>query len=166
MAFISKCRGGRRFVGSLLSEGRLKFSAFVSHLSVANHIILVEESNVEVAPSDGLVSCFAVGLSGSQARTFHEVQVNRVGMDPASCDRYISMALSYLFRKASGEVREFNSASAVKKHMVEIDGILVSKNRIVEGLEYLYSGELDVNLGSLGIKLHAPVVDRFSPLAY
>ena len=47
-----------------------------------------------------------------------------------------------------------------------MDGILVSKNRMVDGLDYLYSGELNIDLGSLGIKLHAPMLDRFSPLSY
>ena len=50
--------------------------------------------------------------------------------------------------------------------MLEMDDMLVSKNRMVDGLDYLYTGELKTDLGSLGIKLHAPVLDRFSPLAY
>ena len=75
-------------------------------------------------------------MSESQAKTFNEVQVDRVGMDTSSCDRYVSMALSHLFRKVTGEDQEFNSASTAKKHMVEIDGILVNKNRIVECLDY------------------------------
>ena len=165
MAFIMKCRRGRKFVGPLLSEGNLRFSSFVSQTSSIDHVVLVEHKSSEVPPS-GLVSCFSAGLESSQARIFSGTQVERVGLDPAGCDRFISLALLYLFRKASQEVKEFNSVSLVKKRMIEIDGVLVSKNRMVDGLEYLYSGELNIDLGSLGIKLHAPVLDRFSPLAY
>ena len=38
-------------------------------------------------------------------------------------DRYINMALLYLFRKGTEEVKEFNSAAIVRKHMFEMDGL-------------------------------------------
>jgi len=37
---------------------------------------------------------------------------------------------------------------------------------MVAGLDFMHTGEIDVNLGSLGIKVNAPVIDRYSPLAY
>ena len=71
-----------------------------------------------------------------------------------STDEYISMALKYLFRKGTAEVKEFN------------DGILYSKNRAVAELDCIHTSELNINLGSLGIKFHAPYLDRYSPLSY
>ena len=48
-----------------------------------------------------------------------------------SNDEYVSMAMKYLFRKGTAEVKEFNSAEVIKKHIIEKDGILLSKNRMV-----------------------------------
>ena len=50
--------------------------------------------------------------------------------------------------------------------MIEQEDILLSRNRMTTGLDYVHTGELNINLGSLGIKVQAPVIDRFSPLAY
>ena len=127
---------------------------------------MLMEKGPDIVSSDVLVSCLASNLSLPEAKVFQETQVDRHVAEPSSCDRYIGLALLYLFRKATLEVKEFNSVSFIKKHTIEMDGILVSKNRMVEGLDYLYSGELNIDLGSLGIKLHAPVLDRFSPLSY
>ena len=33
-------------------------------------------------------------------------------------------------------------------------------------MDYVYSGELNVDIGTLGIKVNTPVLDRYSPLAY
>ena len=41
------------------------------------------------------------------------------GLEPEETGRYVSMSMLYLFRKASLEIREFNSATVVKKHMIE-----------------------------------------------
>ena len=45
-------------------------------------------------------------------------------------------------------MKEFNSAEVIKKHMIEKDGILLSKKRMVAELDY------------------APCLDRCSPLSY
>ena len=50
--------------------------------------------------------------------------------------------------------------------MIEKDGILWSKNRMVAELDCTHTSELDINLGYLGIKFHAPCLDRYSPLSY
>ena len=50
--------------------------------------------------------------------------------------------------------------------MIESDGILLSKSRMVAGLDFVYTGELEIDLGSLGINVHAPDLDRCSPLAF
>ena len=77
------------------------------------------------------------------------------------------MALLYLFRKASLEVKAFNSSSIVKKIAYEKDGILLSKGRLLDGLNFVETGELgNLNIGSLGVEVDTPVLDRFSPLSY
>ena len=81
-------------------------------------------------------------------------------MEPVSTDEYVNMALKYLFRKGTAEVKEFNLAEVIKKHMIEKDGILLSKNRMVAELDYTQTSELSINLGRLGIKFHAPCLDR------
>ena len=52
-------------------------------------------------------------------------------MEPESTDKYVNMALKYLFRKGTTEVKEFNSAEVIKKYIIEKDGKLLSKNRMV-----------------------------------
>ena len=47
------------------------------------------------------------------------------------------------------------------------DGILFSKGRIMDGMNFVQTGGLEISdLGNLGIKAHISVVDRQSPLAY
>ena len=82
-------------------------------------------------------------------------------------DEYVHQALVYLYRKATQEVIKFNSASKVDKLAVLKNGILFSKGRIMEGMNFVQTGGLDIqDLGLLGIKAHIPVIDRYSPLAY
>ena len=77
------------------------------------------------------------------------------------------MALRYYFRLASKEVTHFNSKIVVEKRTVLQDGILLSKGRILQGMNFLENADLDtLNLGDLGVKTKIPVIDRFSPLAY
>ena len=78
------------------------------------------------------MSKFSANLTAAEA--YQETQVHRNDANPAMSDRYINMALLYLFRKGTEEVKEFNSAAVVRKHMVEMDGLLVSKNRLVDRL--------------------------------
>ena len=89
----------------------------------------------------------------------------QVSSDLISSDTYTSLALYYLFSKASAEVKEFNSKSFVEKHTIEKGGILLSRSRMADGLDFLNTGELNVDLGSLGLKVNVPVIDRHSPLA-
>ena len=55
----------------------------------------------------------------------------------------------------------------MEKIAIMKEGILFSKSRIIDGVNYAETGGLEVNdLNYLGIKAHTPVIDRFSPLAY
>ena len=82
-------------------------------------------------------------------------------------DKYIHSALHYLYSKATQEVLHFNPPAKVDKIAVMKDGILFSKGRIIEGMNFAETGGIEVcDLGQLGIKAHIPVVDRYSPMAY
>ena len=76
------------------------------------------------------------------------------------------MALTYLFWKETDKLKEFTPNQFIKKHMVEKDGILLCKNRMLERVDFIYTGELSVDLRSLGIKTNKQVLDRYSPLVY
>ena len=65
------------------------------------------------------------------------------------------------------EVINFNNKVTVEKQAVMKDGVLLSKGRLIDGMNFQETAELDtLNLGSIGVKTLTPVIDRFSPLAY
>ena len=171
MSFVSKTRKNRRMVGALLREGNLTFSVFCTQVGdvtgrAAELRLVDKQANQDLH----LVTYFNSRIPHSDnsleyKELFNQFHVERE-FEPLVTDKYVNMSMLYLFRKATLEVRQFNSTNMVKKHMVEQDGILLSKNRMVAGLDYIHTGELNINLGSLGIKVHAPVLDRYSPLAY
>ena len=49
---------------------------------------------------------------------------------------------------------------------VEIEGVLLSKGRLLQGMEFLETAVVDVDLGAMGIRTSLPVLDRHSPLSY
>ena len=74
-------------------------------------------------------------------------------------DGCLNLALLYLFRKGSGEVKQFVSKKFFSKIAHEVDGILLSRSRLVDGMNFLETGELgNFNLGSLGVKVDIPVL--------
>ena len=73
----------------------------------------------------------------------------------------------YYFRVASQEVIEFNSKQVVERRTEMKNGVLLSKGRIVYGINFIETADLDtLNLDNLCIKTKIPFIDRFSPLAY
>ena len=77
------------------------------------------------------------------------------------------MALTYLYQKASKEVKHFNSSSILKKYTIEKNNVLLSKGRLIDGMNFIETGGLDFgDLGELGINVQVPVLDRHSPLSY
>ena len=43
---------------------------------------------------------------------------------------------------------------------------MLSKGRIMQGMEFLETAKVDVDLGAMGIRTSLPVLDRQSPLSY
>ena len=57
-------------------------------------------------------------------------------------DKYINMVLLYLFRKARVELKAFHNAATLAKIDLEVDGVIISKGRILEGMEFLETASL------------------------
>ena len=43
---------------------------------------------------------------------------------------------------------------------------MLSKGRIMQGMEFLETAKVDVDLGAMGIRTSLPVMDRHRPLSY
>ena len=165
LAFISKCR--KKVISSVQlssSSDQLKFSVF-------------QVGDIGGAPVQDTGDCYA-----DQEYLFHHFRDKTCKTDqyfaltqtdqsmhgmPQITDKFLHQALVYLYRKAAQEVIHFNTKSKVEKVAVLKDGILFSKGRIIDGMNFVQTGGLELSgLGELGIKAHIPVVDRHSPLAY
>ena len=51
------------------------------------------------------------------------------------------MALTYLFRKATREVKHFNKEKVIEKIALEQDEILFSKTRLLDSMNFAEMGE-------------------------
>ena len=86
---------------------------------------------------------------------------------PVPTDKCINMTLTYLFRKATGEVKNFNKKAKIEKISQECDGILFSSDRYLNGMRFVEIGNFQPgDLQALGVKSKVPVLDRYSPLSY
>ena len=48
----------------------------------------------------------------------------------------------------------------------KVDGVILSKGWIMQGMEFMETAEVDVDLGSMGIRACLPVLGRHSSLSY
>ena len=179
IAFVTKCRirADRRqgvyrgWSGKLLVEAKLWFSAFPTtcmeddnrkhQVGIWVHLDRVQ-TDEEIC---SLVQSFAEEEyeEDHQYYNVHEVDI----IDPHPTDRYINAALLYYFRVASQEVLKFGSKKMVEKSTELKDGVLLSKGRIIDGMNFIETGEMDtLNLDDMCVKTRIPVIDRWSPLAY
>ena len=143
MAFIHKTRKGKKFEGPLLKKTSLSFSSFICK----NSDVRKDSINLQI-----FESC--------QHKSFNTATF-------ILNEHHINAALVYIFRKASCEVQHFYSKKAVEKVAVNHDGILLSKGRLLEGINFTDTGELgNYSLESLGVKVKLPVLARYSPLSY
>ena len=160
--FIRNVSKGRKMQGSLLAETRLWFSAFPCQVgSVDMNILQINSESLPVNSSYGLsvVNHFALKKL---------VPSSNVSIAPCILSEdCLHLALLYLFRKGTLEVKHFVSKQTLSKVTHEVDGILLSKGRLLEGMNFVETGELEhLNIGSLGVKVNIPVLERFSPLSY
>ena len=156
-------RKGRIVPEEPMFEGAIKFSIFTSTcendqaLSQPQQMPVVYLYFAEFAAAQSPPGYFALTQCG----------VNATAAVPEVTDKFINMALTYLYRKASGEVTKFNNQKTVQKIAVEQEQILFSKNRILDTMSFAEMGDLGLSdLPVMGIRSHVPVIDRHSPLAY
>ena len=159
MSFIGRCRKSKPILEE--SESRLKFSMFHSLVPSAT-----VDSNLARDPSK-LVSHF-LGEDAQIGEVFAATQLECSGPGVIKfTDAYIRQALHYLYVKAAKEVQHFYPKQRIEKIALMKDGILVSRGRILEGMNFVQTGGLELrDLQQLSIHSHIPVIDRYSPLAY
>jgi hypothetical protein len=78
-------------------------------------------------------------------------------------DRYINQSLLYLYRKGT---QEFNKPKQIKKMGYVVEGVLLYNDRLTQGMDFVQTAELNLNLGAMGIQTSLPILDRYSPLSY
>ena len=71
----------------------------------------------------------------------------------------------YFLKRASNETKNFCPRSVLKRHAIEKDGILVSRNRWRETCTIKDTLEIDVEIPNFGIRSNAPYIDRNCPVA-
>ena len=179
IAFVTRCRDKadkrrgvyRGWSGKLLMEATLWFSAFPTtcvdddtrkhEVGIWVHLERVQ-TDVEMC---SLVQSFAEKDYEGDDKYYSVHETNII--DPYPTDRYINAALLYYFRKATMEVLEFCNKKVLERKADFKDGILLSKGRIVDGMNFVETGDMDtVNLGDMCVKTRIPLIERFSPLAY
>ena len=141
--------------GDLLKESSIRFTAFQ-----------VKENSEEHQPFAAF--CVFEISNGQSVKLEQEQYLTSLFQNDLQQDEfYLNLALTYYFRQATKEFLHFNGSKQVERKGVIKDGILLSKGRILDGMNFLESADLDtLDLGSFGIKTMIPVIDRFSPLAY
>ena len=180
LAFIDKCRikvnrnrnKNIQWSGDLLAKAEIQFRCFPTSalkLNPGNYqmgVTVLCDSPGSI--SSNLYCAFSKDISGGSNEIFTEVHsFLEVSSSYIPSDKYLNMALLYYYRKASSEVIQFNSKQVVDKRTVLRDGVLLSKGRLLDSMNFLETADLDtLNLGNIGVKTMIPVVDRYSPLAY
>ena len=159
--FVSKCR--RKIMGKkgeTAKQEQIKFSLF--HIQGKLESCQGEENDQAV-----FLNYFRDKTSNTDEK-FAMIQVEYPEVNIVQpTDKFIHQALLYLYTKATQEVLHFNPKAKVDKIAVMKDGILVSRGRIIDGMNFVETGDLEIpDLMRLGIKAHVPVIDRHSPLAY
>lgn len=162
LTFAGKARKGRKMLGHLLRESRMWFSVFPSNMtSPESNLVKVVEGSTSMPGQTQVLQHFSLRklvLAGSQDQNRQEYILS---------NHCLHQALLYLFRKGALEVKKFVSKKVVSKIAQEVDGILISKGRMLDGMNFVNTGELgEFNIETLGVKIKIPVLERFSPLSY
>ena len=93
--------------------------------------------------------------------------LTQVSTEVGYSDGHVQLALQYYFKLATMEVKKFNSKQMLDKIAVEEDGLLLSRSRIHDVLNFVETGDLEIkDLGPLNIRAKVPLADKYSPLSY
>ena len=137
--FLVKCRRGKPFNGHKLSSPVKKIPA-----------ILAADQRFNLSPP-----------VKQKAQDMLDADMMK---EEEKCTK---LTITYLYRTATEEVKEFVKAETLKKMSIESDGILYSKNRLLESMEFkVVSGMEMVDLDPLCVNARTPIIDRYSPIAY
>ena len=181
IGFVSKTRRARRLVGKLLTEGKLTFSVFQTLIQdldmnkddTPGMLVgaVVTEDVAGRVTEDSLVTYFGDKLDSEQREVFYQTQTIRQPSDHTAaeilCDKFVNQALLYLYRKNTMEIKKFCKNSTIEKLSVEVDGVLLSAGRFLDEMNFRETGELPfLDLGSLGVRVNLPLLERYSPLSY
>ena len=179
IAFVTKCRTradrrqgvNRGWSGKLLLEAELWFSAFPTTCmddDKRKHQVGIWVHLDRVQTDEEICSLVQSFAEEEYEEDHHYYSVHEVDtIDSHPTDRYINAALLYYFRIASQEVLKFGNKKMVEKSTELKDGVLLSKGRIVDGMNFIETGEMDtLNLDDMCVKTRIPVIERWSPLAY
>ena len=166
-------KAGKTFRGHLLSPSSIKL-----YVTVAD-VDQVQSSNerfsefdyksmvvfASVQPSSGSVEALSALACQLVGDNFLLTQLKQ--SNPGYTEVYIQLALQYYFRLATLEVKQFNSKPMIDKIAVEVDGLLLSRYRINDVLNFIETGDLEIkDLGPMNLRAKVPIADRFSPLSY
>ena len=183
IAFLEKCKDKVnlhraepiKWTGQLLSSAEIRFTMFPTVALPQNlddysmGVSVITNDQAQAVTGHQLYINFSTGLMGNHLERYtlihSSIQAEDLLLLPS--DRYLNLALLYYFRQAAREVIAFNGKQLIERRTILRDGVLLSRGRILDGMNFQETADLDtLNLGSLGIKTMIPVVDRFSPLAY
>ena len=180
IGFVSRTRKARRLCGKLLAEGRLTFSVFQACINAGMETnspdmemsAAVAEESTNTDEDSRLVVYFAQDLDTNMRDQFYKTQtITQTYIDHTTskvlCDKFVNQALLYLYRKSTMEIKKFCKNSTIEKLSVEVDGVLLSAGRLLDDMNFKETGELPfLDLGSLGVRVNLPLLERYSPLAY
>ena len=62
-------------------------------------------------------------------------------------DKFVTLSLLYPLRKATEELKRFHSPEALEMFGVEVDGVILSKGRLLQYIEFLETAEVGRSLG-------------------
>ena len=163
MCFIIKARKGRKMLGEWLREARLWFSTFSCDIVTNENSSFIK-----------VLTTLKPDTMPEQSNVLRKFTIKQLVLsssdDQKQCllsNSTINLALLYLYRKGSIEVKHFTNKKMLNKIAYEADGILLSKGRLLDGMNFSETGEFgDFNLGTLGVKVNIPVLERYSPLSY
>ena len=134
MAFVTKCGKNRRTVGRLLSEGSLSFSVFSSMLNISEkkegikYVAVTVETLATSAKTTFAAYFTNIYWTEEEISLYLKVHASITADENQHLsDRFLNLALLYLYRKAASEVKKFNGKEYVKKIVVEKEGILYPK---------------------------------------
>ena len=102
-------------------------------------------------------------MTGQTTQSSEPLQFSNLQLE----DKAFAVSVTYLFRIASLEVKQFNKKNLIEKHGTLEEGIIFAKSRLLDHMEFnKVTGMEMVSLDPLGINVKVPLLDRFSPLSY